>query len=235
MFLRLRPLRVNDEAEYRAAQAELASDGFGFGFIRDGEPFAEHVQLLERHRRGQDLGDFVEDTFLVADVAGVVVGRASIRHELNAHLAFHGGHIGYCVRPAFRRRGYASDILRQSLVIARSYGVAPVLVTCDDDNLASAAVIERCGGQLERRYEGTSPMTGSRSAVTGSPDPPEALPPTNSRRPLVWARATELAVSPPSDDRVVDAGPIATSAVTNTPYRRTRVADEHDTTNRATA
>ena len=48
-----------------------------------------------------------------------------------------------------RRRGYATEILRQALIIARSQGVARVLVTCLDDNVGSACVIERCGGVLE--------------------------------------------------------------------------------------
>jgi predicted acetyltransferase len=148
--LRLRPLRLDDEAAYRAADLELAADGFRFGFIGDDEPFAEHVARLERQRRGRDLGDFVEGTWLVADVGGELVGRVSIRHALNEYLAFHGGHIGYAVRPAHRRRGHAREMLHQSLVIARSYGVERVLVTCDDDNVASAAVIESGGGVLER-------------------------------------------------------------------------------------
>ena len=148
--LRLRPLRPSDEVDYWAAHAELLDDGFTFGFIRPDESFVDHVQRLERQRRGFDLGDLVEATWLIADVAGEVVGRSSIRHRLNDYLAFHGGHIGYGVRPAFRRRGYASEILRQSLIIARSYDVGDVLVTCDDSNVASARVIERCGGRLER-------------------------------------------------------------------------------------
>lgn len=148
--VRLRPLRLADEEAYWTAQVELAADRFRFGFVHDGESFADHVQLLERQRRGHDLGVFVEGTWLIADVAGEIVGRASIRHQLNDYLAFRGGHIGFAVRPAFRRRGYATEILRQSLVIARSYGIDRVLVTCDDDNVGSAAVIEACGGVLER-------------------------------------------------------------------------------------
>ena len=88
-------------------------------------------------------------TFLVADVGGEVVGRTSIRHELNDYLAALGGHIGYAVRPAYRGRGHAREILRQSLVIARAEGVGRVLVTCDDDNIASRRTIERLGGVLD--------------------------------------------------------------------------------------
>jgi predicted acetyltransferase len=55
----------------------------------------------------------------------------------------------YCVLPRHRRRGYATAILRQSLLIARATGVERVLVTCDDGNVGSATVIEACGGKLD--------------------------------------------------------------------------------------
>ena len=86
---------------------------------------------------------------LAADVDGQLVGCASIRFELNEFLAARGGHIGYGVIPAFRRRGYATAILTESIKIARSEGISPLLVACDDDNVSSATVIERCGGVLE--------------------------------------------------------------------------------------
>jgi len=91
----------------------------------------------------------VPATFLVAEVDGALVGRVSVRHELNELLADTGGHIGFGVRPQHRRRGFATEMLRQSLVIARAAGVDRVLVTCDEDNAASATVIERLGGSLE--------------------------------------------------------------------------------------
>lgn len=54
------------------------------------------------------------------------------------------------MRPAWRRRGIASEVLRGSLQHLREVtGAERALVTCDDDNLASAATIGRCGGVLE--------------------------------------------------------------------------------------
>ncbi len=143
----LRPLTADDEEAALLAHEELARDGFDFLLaVRPEEPWAEYLERLERYRRGIDLPEgYVPATFLVADVGGTVVGRTSVRHELNAWLATVGGHVGY----GFRRLGYATEILRQSLVVAREVGIERALVTCDDDNTGSAAVIERCGGVLE--------------------------------------------------------------------------------------
>lgn len=88
-------------------------------------------------------------TFFVADVDGALVGRVSIRHELNDFLVNFGGHLGYGVRPAHRRRGHAGKMLRQALVFARSAGLGRVRVTCDVGNGVSASIIERAGGVLE--------------------------------------------------------------------------------------
>jgi predicted acetyltransferase len=129
----------------------LAADGYDFllGNWR-GVPWEDFVAFLDAQRRGDaPPAPWVPATFLVAEVDGAVVGRVSIRHRLTEMLLAIGGHIGYAVLPEHRRLGYATEMLRQSLVIARSYDIGPVLVTCDDDNIASARTIERCGGILE--------------------------------------------------------------------------------------
>jgi len=159
----LRPMNVSDEHQARQAHEELAADDFEFLFARQGEPWVDHLQRLERDRLGVDLPEgWVPSTFLVAEVEGDLVGRVSIRHELNDFLEQYAGHIGYGVRPGFRRRGYATDILRRSLTVAASVGLDRVLVTCDDDNVGSAAVIERCGGVLENVVPGPGGASAKR-------------------------------------------------------------------------
>jgi len=160
--LALRPLSISDEGEVRLAQLELMTDGFNFLHgLGEEEPWPSYLDRLERIRTGAEvIEDWAPETFLVAEVAGQLVGRASVRHRLTPFLARWGGHIGYAVRPAFRRRGYATEILRQALLVAREVGVQRVLVTCDDTNVGSARVIERCGGVLQNvvaAQHGTTP------------------------------------------------------------------------------
>jgi predicted acetyltransferase len=149
--LRLRPLRRDDEAAFSAAHRELAAEGRAFGFGADPRvPWDTYLKTLDDQRHGVGVPDgWVPATFLVADVGGEIVGRSSIRHTLNKILEREGGHIGYAVRPGYRRRGHATEILRQSLIVARAIGIDRVLLFCDEDNVGSRAVIEACGGRLD--------------------------------------------------------------------------------------
>jgi predicted acetyltransferase len=153
--LKLRPLRIADEEPFRAAHRAMISEGFDFGWgLEEGTQWSTYLERLADQRVGTGLPPgIVPATFLVADVAGCIVGRTSIRHTLNDQLARVGGHIGYAVLAHYRRRGHATEILRQSVIIARSIGVGRVLVTCDDDNVGSAAVIHANGGLLDNVVE----------------------------------------------------------------------------------
>jgi len=151
MEIRLRPTIVSDELAFRAAHESMSvSDNWAFGLNFDpGEPFERFV---ERHRDfavGRNLAEgFVPATFLVAVLDGDIVGRVSVRHQLNDFLRAEAGHIGYGVLRDYRGKGVATEMLRQSLVVARSLGIDRALLVCDEDNPASAKVIERCAGEL---------------------------------------------------------------------------------------
>lgn len=149
--LALRPPEQRDEAACLAAHAEFEPDGFPFLLLWNPQlAWPDYLRLLAGLRDGSWLPEgLVRSTFLLAEDDGELVGRVSIRFELNELLAAWGGHIGYGVRPACRRRGYATEIMRRAEAVARSDGVGQLLVVCDDDNIGSATVIERNGGVLE--------------------------------------------------------------------------------------
>lgn len=78
-----------------------------------------------------------------------IVGCLHVRHYLNESLLIRGGHIGYGVSPLHRGKGYATLMTKFALEFLKTRGEKNVLLTCDDTNKASAAVIEKCGGVLE--------------------------------------------------------------------------------------
>jgi predicted acetyltransferase len=112
--------------------------------------WVDFLNAIDDQRAGLHHSKYVvRGVQLAAEVNEEIVGRASIRFELNNFFETQGGHVGYYVRPEFRRLGYATEILRQALIIARSEGVGPVLMYCSDLNVGSSTAIERNGGVLE--------------------------------------------------------------------------------------
>ncbi len=126
----------------------------------DPERFAAFAVAMDRLADGEVARGLamVPDTKRWLVEGDTFLGFLSVRHELNAFLLEEGGHIGYSVRPSARRRGLATYACAWGLDHLRDLGVERALITCDDDNLASAATIERNGGVLEdvrglkRRY-----------------------------------------------------------------------------------
>lgn len=74
-----------------------------------------------------------------------VVGIIKIRHQPEEYA----GHIGYCVLPGERRKGYAGQMLALVLPECRKLGIHDVLVYCLAGNEASRRTILRCGGVYE--------------------------------------------------------------------------------------
>lgn len=80
--LTLRPPRAGDEAVCRRYHEQLAAEGFSF-LLAEGS-WEEPLAQVEREATGTDLPPGrVRADFLLGEVDGAVVGRVSIRHELN--------------------------------------------------------------------------------------------------------------------------------------------------------
>ena len=77
------------------------------------------------------------------------IGEIGIRHKLNDALLKRGGHIGYGVRYSEWNKGYGTRMLKMALEIAKEMNISRVLITCNDDNIASARVMEKNGFVLQ--------------------------------------------------------------------------------------
>lgn len=151
------PTEYEEEEFLRAYRSTSLEVPDFLHYYKEGMPFRRYLEVLAEQERGINIPpNHVTSTFLFAFAFGRIVGRVSIRHSLNAFLARVGGHIGYVVVPEFRRRGYATTMLRLALRIANEkLGIGRVLVTCDNDNIGSIRTIEKCGGVLESIITGS--------------------------------------------------------------------------------
>ena len=92
--------------------------------------------------------------YLSLDENEHLVGMVNLRHCLNDYLLEFGGHIGYSVRPADRKNGYAIQMLKLALDEAKALGIDRVRIACDRYNIASAKTIQANGGVLDgERYD----------------------------------------------------------------------------------
>lgn len=111
---------------------------------------AEDYEKWLHHGYVPHYGQVQEKVFLAFNEQNVLVGISDIRLQANDFINTFAGQIGYSVRPSQRKKGYASEILRLTLQQAALNGFHRILVTCNEPNIASAKVIEKNGGILEK-------------------------------------------------------------------------------------
>lgn len=90
------------------------------------------------------------DYFIVEE--DKLIGLIHIRVRLTENLLKFGGHIGYGTNPKYWNMGYGKKILKIALEKYKDLiEEDKILITCDDDNIASAKIIESNGGVLENK------------------------------------------------------------------------------------
>lgn len=157
MDLKLLRPHASFKESYLAGLEELTtdSDRSAWVYMGDSAPrdlpkkdFESYVAALLLRETTRPEG-FVCDTVYWAVNDGEVIGRISLRHELNDFLRHAGGHIGYIVRPAYRGKGAATEMLRQILETPQARSIGRLLLTCDVGNTASEKTILKNHGTLE--------------------------------------------------------------------------------------
>lgn len=94
----------------------------------------------------------VTDTLFAVDETEKIVGIIDLRHTLNDFLR-DLGNSGYSVRPSERRKGIASEMLRQLLTIAVQSGMTELHLSVEKTNEPSIKTITKNGGVYERSFE----------------------------------------------------------------------------------
>ncbi|OBZ10760.1 GCN5 family acetyltransferase [Bacillus sp. FJAT-27264] len=152
---------VSPGPEYKEAYLEFYREWVDSGedivpwvVEKDPSDFAAMLQFLEENRLGVGLpeGWVANSTFWLVTEAGQVVGAVNIRHTLTERGLLMSGHIGYGIRPTARRKGYATELLKQALVKSRELGIDKVLVLCDTVNTGSAKTIANNDGVEDKPY-----------------------------------------------------------------------------------
>ncbi len=116
------------------------------------EAYLENVKSCS-HKTTVPEGLVPASTYLAINENNKVVGIINIRHELSEILLKMGGHIGYGIRESERRKGYATEMLKQALEKCKELNLEKVLVTCNTDNTGSAKTIINNHGVLENEIE----------------------------------------------------------------------------------
>jgi len=146
--------------DYLASYAE-AFDEYQHYPRRAGNPLSDPhgtnlLARFENNRHAVNLPDgYVGSTtyWLVDDQARRFLGQIDIRHELTESLLRYGGHIGYCIRLGEWNKGYGALMLSLALPHAKALGINRCLITCDDDNIGSARVMEKNGFVLDDKID----------------------------------------------------------------------------------
>ncbi len=92
------------------------------------------------------------DTFFAVRVSDhKIIGIADLRYQLNDFLKDFGN-CGYSVRPSERKKGYATEILRQICLAAKEHGLKQLQLSVEKTNTASIKTIEKNGGKYSRSF-----------------------------------------------------------------------------------
>lgn len=118
------------------------------------ECYEEWLQSIKNNENPETVSPawVVTDTFLAVDDEDAIIGIIDLRHTLNDFLKDFGNS-GYSVRPSQRQNGYATEMLRQVLDIARRAGLTELHLSVEKVNLPSVKTIIKNGGVYERSFE----------------------------------------------------------------------------------
>lgn len=159
MTIELREATEDDGRDVYEMLMEIGEGENGFSNSAYGVAYEEFPNYLKRQVDisrgiGLDISWQVPQTLYWLVIDGRPVGMGKLRDRLTEKLRLFGGHIGYCIRPSARGKGYGKVILAELLKRAYEKGVTEALLTVGEANMASRRVVESNSGKLERIQDG---------------------------------------------------------------------------------
>lgn len=125
-----------------------------FAMYPDFKPFAttenfnEFLMDVKNKRQGIN-NHGVKEIFYFAIENNKIVGHGSIRinPESDENYMIYG-HIMYGVVPSKRKLGYGTEICRLLIEKAKKLGIEKIIITCNEDNVASKKIIMNNNGEF---------------------------------------------------------------------------------------
>lgn len=109
------------------------------------DQFDEYLDYLAKLRVGQGAKGSVAQTVYWLVANKIYLGEIHIRHQASGKIP---SHIYYDIAPNERKKGYGKLILQLGLAKAKELGLKEIIITCDQENIASRKIIVANGGKL---------------------------------------------------------------------------------------
>ncbi|MEM9110911.1 MAG: GNAT family N-acetyltransferase [Planctomycetota bacterium] len=114
---------------------------------------------LRRSEAERFLDNILEYRFAIHLVEdGLRVGRIHLRRTNDPRITEIIGHSGYAVDEAYRGNGYATRAVRLIIGLAMYWGITPVWILIEPDNIASCKTVKRVGFELIDEIDSTQEL-----------------------------------------------------------------------------
>ena len=125
-MIELRRLSINDGIDVYSLLQDIPKEENGFGNNANGLTYDEYKEwLVKRNVYSNQIGLLdgwrVPETTFFLYVDDTPVGMGSIRHFLTDALKEVGGHIGYCISPKYRQKGYGRETMKKVIELIKSF------------------------------------------------------------------------------------------------------------------
>lgn len=118
-----------------------------FNFFNEFDVISTDEITLKISQKHQGDGELLPFYYYDIFVGDTVVGKISIRIGNNYH-SYYNGNIGYEIDNEYRGNNYSYKACKLVFQVAKAHGMNKLILTCDENNIASYKTIEKLGAEL---------------------------------------------------------------------------------------